>query len=316
MTLRNKLRKNSITGLLLSLGLSLGAQRAEAGCNLANSSGQVTITISNFDRIPPSNGTEEASTVVRVTLVPATLPAGESITLSIIKEDGTSGHAQITYPQNCTITQTTDVKIAGTVQSWGGDDKPAANNFKLLTKVTGRSEVCAEQKFTVCAHPKDFSCTGPTSVGLVYGLVVDCEWGSDGYSVNLLDKCGLREYVTYSGNISAPFLNANKAGSTVTIPAPGLDAILGTKGDDGTIDDRHKHYPNMISVPPTVGSYSMNQQYKFECKRCGKSAVLASYIVERVIYDHDESQAVDLYFKTTKTGPGGPFESDEDIIGY
>ena len=268
----------------------------------------IQVQIQAFNRVSPGK-----TKSVTVTTTPSPLPAGVTITLSCERTTGDEGSATV---NPASITQTTTVTVTGGQQSWGSGGTAAPDNVSLKAKKG--ATVLATESFTVCAHPNNCTCT-LNSTGLSYGLKVDVQWGSDSGNCDHLDKIEVTELITYSAIPNPPFCKADgtdldESGQTYRIPST---PISGTAGDEGIVSDTHQHPASLISAPPTTGSYTVTQKYQYRCSRCNSGWVdMATYEIKYEIYDSDSGPGVDLKFKTTKTGPGGPFVSDEDIPGH
>jgi hypothetical protein len=189
--------------------------------------------------------------------------------------------------------------------------------MKLEAKVG--DQVCDSATFTVCAHPKNFA-VNSFLVGLNYGLKTKLSWESEtGSSCSDLNKCELTEYLDRGVIPNPPFHDGNGGNDPDSLQQVRLPStpIAGTYGDKNTVTDTHARWPSSITTPPVTGSYMIDQDYDFRCLRCNSGwTKLESYLIVRWIYDDDESNGVDLRFRTECQGTGGPFLSDEDISGY
>ncbi len=267
------------------------------------------VEFAEFDRVAPTKTKQ-----VAVTTTPSPLPAGCCGPLVCETDAGTTGSATV-FP--ATINQTTTVTITGGTQSWGSGDNAAPNNIKLRAKLG--SCVCDEEPFTVCAHLAQCTCALNTT-GLNYGLRVNVSWQSEtGANCDDLDRCEFTEWITYSVIPNPPFCkldgsDLDESGTSERIPDPPLS---GTVGDDGTVRDTHAHPAALVSSPPTTGSYTVDQDYEYRCNRCNSGWQDAlKYNIKYEIYDADPGPGTNLRFRVQKTGPGGPFTSDEDVPGF
>jgi hypothetical protein len=81
---------------------------------------------------------------IPITITPTPLPAGVSITLQLTRTAGT-GEARFVNPDSTsmTIAQTTTVRVRGVAAS------SVADNIRLTARITGQTEVLAQEDFTV-----------------------------------------------------------------------------------------------------------------------------------------------------------------------
>ena len=257
-----------------------------AGCNAPDGT-QITVTIGNLDRVP-LYGTDPLGVnekTVTVTVTPSPIPAGGSITLSCDPIAGTVGGATVTPS---TITQTTDVKIRGTVQSWSNGEDAAPDSVELTAKVG--DVVCATERFTVCAHPVNMCFedlgTPPTAH---YGTTVKVSWESDSGDVNDLDKCFLKETLfNFQQDDQPPFYGSEP------------DESPPVCGNAGEAQDEHGVAWGNVKCY-TTGEQSINQTYKFKCDReqSDYTPIAGVYDIVYEVYESDSTWRI----KQTISGP-------------
>ena len=251
---------------------------------------------------------------VTITVTPSPLPIGVTLDVVCEADAGTVGSATV-FPTSISATGT--VTITGGVQSWSTGTNAAPGNIKLKVKL-GSTVLATSTGFTVCAHCIDCKCTLDAK-DLAYGLRVKVSWGSNSGNGADLDKCEVTELITYSNIPNPPFCNTDgtdlkESGKTQRVPTL---PIPGTLGNTGAVEDLHKHPSGLISNPPTTGFYNVAQAYQFRCLRCNDGWTdMATYSIRYNIYNSTSVPPVDLKFIVKKTGPGGPFISDEDIPGF
>ena len=158
-----------------------------------------------------------------------------------------------------------------------------------------------------CHHPERPTCT-LMNKDLDFGLRVKVTWKSPTDSLGDLSSCHVTELITYSNVPNPPFGNPDitESGKTQRIPAdPGLAA------SSGVAQDTHQHPRARIVTPLVAGSYHVDQSYEYNCSICGCGWVsFARYVITYTLYENPAKKG-EWRFKTVKTGPGGPFESDE-----
>lgn len=305
--------KTAYIGLFLGIVLFGGVFRSLAGCNLANSSGSVNVTIGAFSRVCPGTGHEKS---VTITTSPV-LPSGESITLSLTRVSGDEGSAVFVSTGTATRTITgtgtgtgvTTIKIRGTQQSWGSGATAAPNNMKLKTTVTGgNGTVCAHRVFTICAHPTAFRQTPGTMLsGGKLRFIYD--WDSESGRINDLDHVWVGEHVTYSdGGVHVgagrPW-KGNDADPTI------MNSRTVMNGNHSSFVDTHIPPSGLPSAGPT-DSYTATQHYGYRCLRCTPGAVddtlgwqtnlMGPITISRSVYLDDTT----WYYKAEKSGVVNP----------
>jgi hypothetical protein len=161
-----------------------------------------------------------------------------------------------------------------------------------------------------CHHPVNATST-LMSRNLDFGLRVKVTWQSPTGSLSDLGSCGVTEQITYSSISNPPFGPANgttlpESGQTQRIPSGS-----GITASNGVAQDTHQHPRSLVRTPPSAGSYTVTQTYDYNCTTCGSGWVpFANYTITYTVYEKTPGQ---WWFKIRKTGPGGPFESDERI---
>jgi hypothetical protein len=146
---------------------------------------------------------------------------------------------------------------------------------------------------------------------LDFGLRVKLTWQSPTGSLADLSSCHVTELIIYSKIPNPPFGKPDgrelpESGQTQRIPSgPGIDA------SDGVAQDTHRHPRSVIRTPLVPGSYHVDQSYEYNCSVCGCGwTSFARYVITYTLYENPAKKG-EWRVKTTKTGPGGPFESDE-----
>jgi len=251
------------------------------------------IVIEKFDRVIPGEGNEKN---VTITLTPSPLPAGYSVSLKCKATQGSGGALLSTE----TITETTTVKVRGTVQSWGAGDVPAPDNMELSAQCM---DVVAKENFTICAHAKDLVNTRKRDRN-DHQLYVEVSWASDSGNVSDLDEYRIRERVAFSPTpIPAPFAFVNGplliTGNPCVYPVAGFPA-------DSPFEDEHSlplRGLRDITDTPEEGQFQVDQVYEGACRRCGPGSktALGEYTIIQETYSKPPR-----YYRCTKSGPGLP----------
>lgn len=262
------------------------------------------VSISSFDRTSLGAGNEKS---VTITTFPAQLTTGQSVTLTCEKSDG-YGNAIITDLNGnpiSTIHGTTQILIRGTLDSWGyGSAMP--DNMILKAQLNGGTGICAEQRFTVCAHPCNFKATLNST--RICGMVVNLNWESDSDSKPDLDKVGFLEVLQFSSPTSPPF-NPPYYPDDQEDYYPGAGPIT---------TDEHK-IPNYFYLPVQLQKKeyvcSVKQLFICYCERCGETMVCENsgfFIRHCVNYSivknrweyHITENGLDVEFGGYSTGAG------------
>ncbi len=180
----------------------------------------------------------------------------------------------------------------------------------MATPPTPSTAVTPCQATPTCHHPTNCTCT-LRDTNLDFGLRVGVAWESPTGNAADLSSCHVTELITRSAIPNPPFGPAD--GSTV--PDSGqtrrIPAGDGLPGSDCAGQDTHQCPRAMLRTPPSAGSYTVDQAYQYNCSICGCGwTTLASYVISYTVYQKPNNE---WWLKTVKTGPGGPFESDERI---
>jgi hypothetical protein len=196
---------------------------------------------------------------------------------------------------------------AGPVSGATDASSPPANSADAGTSVDGGSPSCPAKP---CHHPVNGTCT-LMNKNLNFGLRVKVTWQSPTGNLGDLSSCHVTELITYSKIPNPPFGRPDgsdlpESGQTQRIPAlPGIPA------PSGQAQDTHQHPRSLVRTPLVGGSYHVDQSYDYNCTICGSGWVpFARYVITYTLYENPDKKG-EWRFKTVKTGPGGPFESDE-----
>ena len=219
------------------------------------------ISISSFKRTSLGAGNEKS---VTITTYPAQLPAGQSVTLTCERDQGSSGSAIITDLNGnpiSTIYRTTTILIRGTSDSWGYGSA-APNNMILKAELNGGTGFWASQYFTVCAHPCNFRAEYKAgSVLGKIGMTVGVGWKSDSQSVTDLDEVSIIEMVKF-GVPKQPFME----NMTLDAQESMGDALPPRAEDEHGI-------PWWFDLPATLEhqmyKIKVEQLFVYTCDRCG-----------------------------------------------
>jgi hypothetical protein len=182
-----------------------------------------------------------------------------------------------------------------------------SNKADAASSKDGGSPQCSAKP--TCHHPLNGTCS-LMNQNLDFGLRVGVTWQSPTGNLADLSACHVTELITYSQIPNPPFARPDgstptESGQTQRIPAdPGLPA------SSGRGQDTHRHPRSFIRTPLVGGSYHVDQSYEYNCSICGCGWVsFVRYVITYKLYQDENTK--EWRFLTLKTGPGGPFQSDE-----
>jgi len=232
-------------------------------------------------------GTNEKS--VTVTLWPSPLPAGKKVTVQISTIIGTGGATFDDGSTSKDITQTTTLKVRGTINS------SVKDNMKISATYEGNG---MSRTFTVSTWPYDLKNT-LLSKNLYFGLKVTVTWKSESGKVADLTNVLMREYieVTQMGS-NPPF--------TITPPIIFIQPPNGGPATGGTGTDRHHYSAAGVNWTGVQSSRVKAQQYQFKdvvLNTEWTNGVLGTATITREVKT-DPDPAGTYIFITSKTGPG------------
>jgi hypothetical protein len=153
-----------------------------------------------------------------------------------------------------------------------------------------------------CHHPINATCT-LMAKNLRFGLRVGVTWESPTGNLQDLSSCHITEHITVSVMPNPPFAPNSRSGQTFRIPAgAGIAATSGRAQDTHTC-------AGIVSL--VAGGYQVDQTYDYNCSVCGAGwTPFVTYVISYTVYENPAKKG-EWSVKTLKTGPGGPFESDE-----
>lgn len=169
------------------------------------------------------------------------------------------------------------------------------------------SEPCPLQK-KECHHP--VNCTSTLiAKNLDFGLKVKVTWESPTGSLADLGTCNVTEKITYSNMPNPPFQKSDGSTLKESGQSQRIPSGSGIAASSGVAQDTHRHPRALVKSPPSAGSYTVTQTYDYNCSVCGCGWVpFVNYTITYTVY---EKKPGEWWFKVEKTGPGGPFVSDE-----
>jgi len=153
-----------------------------------------------------------------------------------------------------------------------------------------------------CHHPINATCK-LMNKGLRFGLRVSVKWESPTGNLHDLSSCHITEHITVSIMPNPPFAKNPRSGQSFRIPSG-----AGVPASSGRAQDTH----TCAGISSLVaGSYHVDQTYDYSCSVCGSGwTPFVTYVISYEVYENPAKKG-EWRVKTLKTGPGGPFESDE-----
>jgi len=233
-------------------------------------------------------GTNEKS--VTVTLWPSPLPAGKKVTVQILRIRMTGGATFDDGSTSKDITETTTLKVRGTINS------SIKDNMKIEATYEGKG---MSRTFTVSTWPYDFQTT-LNALNLGFGLRVNVTWKSESGDPANLTKVRWREYMNYTTVGTNPPFNPNPPFPvSYAWPEKGW-AMTGGSGFDDHIWE--KSWVDWSTQTP--GSKVGAQQYQFKdwvLRTNWEDGVLGNATITRVVANDPGGTYT---FTTTKNGTG------------